>query len=113
MNALRIVNTLLEAGVDDPKTFLRHFEPSPLDTILMAYKEARALPNDDNLHREVDRITNEMVTKLEQLTGREALNGARGLIRTWTPMPWDEPRSRKYVRSVLSSFIQCSKRVKK
>lgn len=117
-----VVEALLGSDGLDPKALaLRtRTQPSSLPTNIVqdAANLILALPHNDmvRFNIEVTKLTNDMVAKLEQVTGRKALDGLREMLRASMPKPWNNDPgskiSRKYARELAASFRANSKPIK-
>jgi hypothetical protein len=119
--ANNVVLPLQENDEADPKEMAMSLPPSSTvatDIVQVACNQILATPYEDmeRFYAEATRITNDMVDKLEQTTGRVALDGTKAMLRASVPKPWNNDPghkiSRKYARELAASFRNCSKRVK-
>jgi hypothetical protein len=120
-----VVEALLENDALDPKAFSirAHTVYDPSKIVLDAYSRILSLPHEGEakhtFYPQTDRIIREMIAKLEQATGRQALSGTDGYLRNLAPMPWNQANpnqtslNAKFVREIVSTFNACSKAVKR
>jgi hypothetical protein len=120
-----VVEALLENDALDPKAFSQraHDVYDPSNIILGAYSRILSLPYEGEakhtFYPQADRAIREMITKMEQATGRLALDGTHGYLRSMAPMPWNQASpnqpslNAKFVREIVRTFNGCSKAVKR
>jgi hypothetical protein len=104
----------------DPKAFALETPPDLLSIVQDAYNQVLATPWEYNdtgeFYAQARQIVNNMVTSLEQATGRRAEDGLREMLLAGAPKPFNyDPGhkvSRKHASEAVASFRACSKKVK-
>lgn len=119
--AKRVVESLLDDESPDPKEFVDQ-NLQPKDIVSVAFNSIINIPFNSGetdtmqVYAQIRAIVDDMVQKLEQMTGRKALDGLRELFVAAAPKPWNyqpgEQIKPARAREAVATFRNSSKPVK-